>query len=218
MILKNIIFDLDGTLLNSSEGIINSVQYALEKDGRMVEDKKELEIFIGPPLKDTFTRFFEYSDEEAEERILDYRDFFAKEGFDQSSLYEGVKEMVEKLSKKANLYIATTKLDKYAHLSLEKFGIENCFQGIQGSTADGKITFKTDVLAKLVEDHKLDPEVSIMIGDHLLDINGAKDQGMRSVGVTYGFGDLEEIQQADYQVDSISELSKLLEDLLDGKN
>ena len=57
-----------------------------------------------------------------------------------------------------------------------------------------------------------------MIGDHLLDINGAKDQGMRSVGVTYGFGDLEEIQQADYQVDSISELSKLLEDLLDGKN
>lgn len=217
MKIKNILFDLDGTLLNASEGIINSVVYSLEKDGVEIGNKKELETFIGPPLKDSYMKYFNYNEEEAEERILDYRYFFDKEGFDSGFLYDGVVEMVRNLSKKANIYIATTKLQKYAELTLEKFDIESCFTGVQGSTLDGSVTFKTDIIEKLVKDYNLHPKESIMIGDHLLDVQGAKDHGLTSIGVSYGFGDFEEIKTADYIVDSVEELEKRLEELLEWK-
>lgn len=212
MKIKNIIFDLDGTLLNQSEGIYNSIRYAMSEVGVEIDPDFDLSVFIGPPLVKSFQKYFDYDEEGAKARIKDYRQYFFDKGKDQYFLYPGVVEMIKDLSDKLNIYIGTTKLHESALEVLEKEDIIQYIDGVQGS--NDKIALKTDIISQLVKDYDLNPEETIMVGDHRLDIDGARDNNMRVIACRYGFGDRDETSHADYCVDSVEELHETLRGLL----
>ncbi|MDO5754807.1 MAG: HAD family hydrolase [Tissierellia bacterium] len=208
--MKNIIFDLDGTLTDSEEGITKSVEYALKHFDIPVESRKSLRKFIGPPLKDSFMNFYGFSDEKAEKAIGIYREYFKDKGLFENKPYGGIKELLEKLEN--NLYIATSKPEVFAVEILEHFGFAKYFKDITGATLDGKFVEKDDIIEKVVTDHQLQRDNTVMIGDRSHDIYGAKKNHLSSIGVLYGYGSQKELEEAgaDRIVHTVEELEKLL--------
>jgi phosphoglycolate phosphatase len=187
---KNILFDLDGTLTDSKEGITKSAQYALNKFGIAVEDLDNLEKFIGPPLEDSFIEYFNFSEEEVKTAIKYYREYFADKGIFQNEVYEGIEDLLIKLKQNGlNLYIATSKLTTFAVEILKHFNLFSYFDAVIGSELDGTRCKKGDVISYVINEYKLNNKDDIiMVGDRRHDIIGAKENGIDVIGVTYGFG------------------------------
>ncbi len=210
---KHIFFDLDGTLTDPGTGITNSVAYALRHYGIEEDDRKKLYRFIGPPLIDSFMLYYGFSREQAIDAVAVYREYFAPKGIFENEVYSGISEMLSQLKENGvKLYVASSKPEKFVVEILKHFELFEFFNGVYGSTMDGTRTKKDEVIAYALESENLSASDVIMVGDRHHDIDGAKKHGMRSVGVTYGYGGREEHESAgaDCIADSVSALRKIL--------
>ena len=209
---KYVLFDLDGTLTNPEIGITSSVMYALKKFGIIVEDRKALYPFIGPPLTYSFQTFYGLSPEESELAVKYYRERFSVKGLYENEVYAGVEKMLQQLKDSGKiLVIATSKPEEFTLKILEHFDLLKYFDFVAGATMDGSRGEKADVIRYALEISGIkDKSQTIMIGDRNYDILGAKENGLASMGVLFGFGDYEELTKAgaDYIVSSVEEILK----------
>lgn len=209
-----VLFDLDGTLTDPKIGITNSVAYALEKLFALRADPDSLVNYIGPPLKDSFKKYHNLCDSEAHDAVQAYRQYFSKTGIYENSIYDGVSELLAQLANgKRKVILATSKPQIYAREILDQFRISTYFYGIEGSNLDGSLSDKTELIGYILHKYRLDAAVAVMVGDREYDIIGAKNNKLRSIGVTYGYGTDYELASAgaDYLADSVTDLGKLLE-------
>ena len=212
-----LLFDLDGTLTDPKVGICTCVQYALASLGIEEPDLDKLEPFIGPPLKYSFMNYYHLTEEQAEAAVEKYRERFADTGIFENKLYDGIVPMLIALNSKGlHLAVASSKPQVYVERILQHFNIARYFQVIVGSELDGTRVNKDEVveeaLRQLFGDNPVDRNQVYMIGDRSYDVDGAKKAGVESVGVTYGYGSMEELKaaKADYIVRSVEELQKFL--------
>lgn len=199
---KYILFDLDGTLTDSSGGITKSVQYALKHFNISVEDLNELRKFIGPPLSDSFKEFYNFNDEMANIGMIKYREYYADKGIYDNKLYNGIIELLQTLKENnKEIILATSKPEVYAKKILKYFKIDKYFTFIAGADFEETRVKKGDVIKYALESYNIkDLSSVIMIGDRKHDIIGAKENNLKSIGVLFGFGTLEELKKcgADY--------------------
>ena len=214
MMIRNILFDLDGTLTDPKVGITTCIAYAAEKEGLGVYDPEQFVSFIGPPLKEMFMSYFKVNDDVGDRLLKYYRERFSTVGLFENTPYEGIHNLLDGLADK-KLYVATSKPEVYSVRILEKFNLIRYFKSVYGSQLDGKHTDKSKLISYLMTNEGLSPEECIMVGDRKFDIVGAKENGIKSVAVMYGYGNLEEFADAgaDYIVQSVDELKKLLYNL-----
>lgn len=211
-----VFFDLDGTITESAPGIINSVRYALKKMGYPSDDIETIRKFIGPPLKDSYMKYYGMTEEQAEHGIVCYREYYTEQGIFDNSVYDGVIETLEALKASGKrLVIATSKPEKFAKMIAEHFAFDKYFDKICGATMDEKRVEKADVIAYALEELGLsedDLSRILMVGDRKHDILGGKANGLKTMGVLFGYGDLEELQNAgaDYIVEHASDISKVI--------
>ena len=195
---KYILFDLDGTLTNPELGITNCVMYALEKFGIKENDRKKLHPFIGPPLTYSFHNFYGLSEEESKQAVAFYRERFSVKGLYENDVYVGVPEMLQNLKEQGKkLIIATSKPEEYTIKILKYFELYKYFDFVAGATMDGSRGEKSEIITYALEISSIeDKSQTVMIGDRKYDILGAKENGLDSIGVLYGFGDYEELTNA----------------------
>lgn len=209
-----VLFDLDGTLTDPGEGITNSVAYALKKYDIEVSDKQKLYKFIGPPLKDSFMKYYGFSEDEALKAIEYYREYFRDRGIFENKVYDGVEHMLRKLHTDGKrIVLATSKPEEFAVRILEHFDLKKYFTVVAGASMDSSRSKKGDVIAyafSLCSD--FDKDTAIMVGDREHDIFGAKENSVKSVGVLYGYGDEDELKKAgaDYIVSTPADILKLI--------
>ena len=209
---SHILFDLDGTLTDPQEGIINSIQHALKHYG-IKKENHELLHFIGPPLHKSFQEIFE-TEEKAFEAVAVYREYFSTKGKFENLLYKGIPELLEQLNQNnKTLFVATSKPTIFAEQILDYFKIHQHFKTIIGSNLDGTRTEKKDIIQEIVNQlPNVNLDKLVMIGDRKYDIIGAKHFGIDTISVTYGYGTLEELQveKPTYIVNDVAELKKML--------
>ncbi|MBP3646701.1 MAG: HAD family hydrolase [Clostridia bacterium] len=193
-----VLFDLDGTLTDPGLGITNSVAYALKRWNIEVQDRKALYRFIGPPLQDSFQEYYGFSAEDAMRAVDVYREYFREKGLFENEVYPGVEEMLKSLKAQGKtLIVATSKPEVFAIRILKHFQLDGYFTVIAGATMDSSRSRKGDVIAyALKEAGVTDLSKAVMIGDREHDIIGAKQNGLDSIGVLFGYGDREEMEKA----------------------
>ncbi len=193
---KYILLDLDGTVTDSSLGIINSVEHALKYYGITGQDRKKLEGFIGPPLSESFEVFYGFSHEQAIEAVEHYREYYRDIGIFENKVYPCVVPFLQKMKAQGKvLLLATSKPEEFAKRILEHFDLSQYFDYCFGATMDGARVAKDDVIRYALAGAKItDVKDCIMIGDRHHDIEGAHALGMQAVGVLYGFGDRAELE------------------------
>lgn len=205
---KHILFDLDGTIVRSDLGITKGVQKSLEHFG-IYEELDDLKKFVGPPMVESYTNFYGFSLEQYKEALDVFHDYYRTVGIFECELYEGIEEMLDSLSKEYKLYVATSKPEREARRVIEHFGLDKYFTFVGGSDGDfnTKRATKTAVIEYVLETNKImDRGFAIMVGDKSHDIVGAGNAGLKSVGVLYGYGDLEEFEGANYIVKNVEDL------------
>lgn len=195
--LKNIVFDLDGTVIESEEGIVNSVLYALSKLGIKEDNHESLKQFIGPPLIDSFIEKYKLTQGEAIEAVNYYREFFSEKGIHQNYVYDNFTSLLEELKvEKFRLFIATSKPTVFAKKIISHLELDDYFEGIIGSNLDNTRKDKTEIIAFVLQEFCLKRNETLMIGDRKFDIIGAKNNKVHSMGVSYGHGSISELQEA----------------------
>lgn len=209
-----ILFDLDGTLTDPGIGITNSVMYALKKFQIEVEDRTTLFKFIGPPLKASFEKYYGFSKEESELALQYYREYFRPKGLYENQVYKGVRELLTDLkSRNKTLILATSKPEEFAIEILRHFDLYKYFDFVAGATMDSSRVKKEDVILYALQSYGVsDLSSAIMIGDREHDILGAKQVGLDSIGVLYGYGDYEELKSAGvtYIVENTEDILKII--------
>lgn len=193
-----VLFDLDGTLTDPGVGITNSVAYALRAFGIETTDRQQLYKFIGPPLKDSFSKYYSFSEADCEKAIFEYRVYFKEKGMFENSVYSNVPELLQKLKADGKrLVIATSKPEEFAITILKHFELYKYFDSVCGASMDGKRSIKGDVIKYALDKYNItDLNKTVMIGDRKHDIIGAKSVGIDSVGVLYGYGNFDELTKA----------------------
>ena len=208
---KTILFDLDGTITDSGEGIINCVIYALERFGLPIPERDSLRYFVGPPLHESFIKQGVPA-ERAEEAVTVYRERYVPTGMFENSPYPGIRKVLETLKTKGHtLYVASSKPEWMCIEILKHFNLDQYFEQICGATMDTSRTNKEAVIAYLIEQNGKTDNM-IMVGDTKFDVIGAKFHGIPCVGVSWGYGTVEEIEEAGASsvVFSMDELLKAL--------
>lgn len=192
-----ILFDLDGTLTDPAEGITRSVAHALAKRGIAVPELRALHPFIGPPLIDSFMRFYGFSHAEAVRAVTDYREYYAIRGIFENAVYPGIPALLRQL-KSAGKWVgmATSKPEPYAVQIADHFGLTPYFDAVCGSLMDETRTAKSDVITYLLETHPVARDRAVMVGDRCYDVTGARALGIPCIGVTYGYGSPDELRTA----------------------
>lgn len=195
---QNLLFDLDGTLTDPGLGITNSVAYALNKFGITVSDRSALFSFIGPPLIESFMRFYSFSREDAERAVAYYREYFSEIGIFENTPYEGIHSTLEQLrSSGKRLFVATSKPEVYARRITDHFSLTPYFEYIAGASFDETRSEKWDVIRYALDTCELrDKSRTVMIGDRKHDMLGAQKTGLDAIGVLWGYGDREELASA----------------------
>lgn len=194
---SHLLFDLDGTLTDPKLGITKSVQYALKRLGIEVEDLDQLDPFIGPPLMQSFTEIYSFTEEQASQAITYYREYFSDHGIFENELYSGMIELLEQLIHEGRfLYVATSKPTVFAERILRHFKLDPYFTYVSGSYLDGTRSAKGDIIQHILEEKRLSAEDCVMIGDRKHDMIGANLNHMDSIGVEYGYGSREELEGA----------------------
>ena len=206
-----ILFDLDGTLTDSGEGIIKSSAMVLKKYGLPVPSFEEMRVFVGPPLHETFHKFgipAEYCDD----AVLLYRTRYNTIGKFENSPYPGIRELLQNLKAQGHrLFVATSKPEALSIEILEHFDLARYFEIISGATEDRSRVEKSDVIAYLLQQAG-SVEDCIMVGDTVFDVVGAKAHGIATIGVAWGYGKVEDMKNAGAA--AIAETPEDLEHLL----
>ena len=209
-----VLFDLDGTVTDPEEGITKSVQYALQHFSIEVQKRRELYKFIGPPLKDSFMEFYGFTEQQAGEALLKYRERFEVTGWRENVVYDGMEKLLRHLRNRGKrIMLATSKPEVFAEQILVYFGLRDYFDFVGGASLDGRRNYKADVIRYVLDANGISSrEKVVMVGDRKFDILGAKEFGLETVGVLYGYGDREELTTAgaDHLVGSVAELEALL--------
>ena len=208
--LTTVFFDLDGTLTDPGEGITNAVSHALRAFGIQVADRRTLYPFIGPPLLDSFQRYYGFTLEQARQGVRLYREYYADRGLFENAVYPGIPEALDALrSAGLKLVMATGKPETFALRIAEKFGIADRFDCIAGASLDETRIRKADVLRyAMARSGVTDPAEGLMVGDREHDVFGAQECGMACMGVLYGYGSREELAAAGaaYLAETVADL------------
>ncbi len=207
---KQILFDLDGTLTDSGEGIMHCFELSLAEFGLPVPDRTALRTTVGPPLRDSFRRFG-VSEEIMEEVVLNYRDHYLATGQFENFPYPGVERLLQRLKADGHrLYIATAKPESMSAEILERFDLAKYFDIICGATVDGSRNTKEAVIAYLLEKMPSHRGL-VMVGDTIYDVIGAAAHGIATIAVAWGYGDLVQMQKAGARIaDTTDTLYSLL--------
>ena len=207
-------FDLDGTLTDSSSGITNAVRYALDKYGIREPDRRKLYRFIGPPLTESFREFYGFSEERCLEAVRYYREYYRDRGIFFFFFYNGMEEMLGTLKQRGKtLVLATSKPEPFAREILEHFHLASYFTYAAGATMDETRVKKEEVIAYAMESCGItDPGQVLMVGDRRHDIEGARANGVDSLGVLYGYGSREELEQAgaNYLAEQVGDILEII--------
>lgn len=198
MTYTSIIFDFDGTICNTSEGIIKSVKYALEAfNCPLPENDDELNVFIGPPLVTSFIKRCACSRETAQKMVVKYRERYTDTGVYESKLYPEIKELLEALKKDGvKIAVASSKPKKFIDILLEKFGILKYFDAVCGVEFHSDCETKASIIARAMKEIGASSETTLMVGDTKFDIEGANENAIAGTGVLWGFGSEAEFQTA----------------------
>lgn len=209
---KSILFDLDGTLTDSGEGIINCAKMTLERFGLPIPSPDELRTFVGPPLGDSFMKYGVPADR-VEEAIAVFRSRYLPIGKFENHPYPGIRELLETLKAQGHrLYVATSKPEVTAVEVLEHFNLASFFDRICGATFDQSRVSKSDVIAFLLEQIGADTD-AVMVGDTAFDVIGAAAHGIPTIGVSWGYGKVADMKKAGAA--AIADTPEMLLTLLD---
>lgn len=192
---KAILFDLDGTLTDSGEGIMNCAELALRHFGLPIPDRQILREFVGPPLDATFIRFG-VPEEKTDEAIQVYRSRYLTVGLFENFPYPGIEDALKVLQSQGHrLFVATSKPEGLSIRILEHFGLSKYFEKICGATVDGTRSSKADVIDYLLKqtDNLLQ---TVMVGDTVYDVIGAAKHGIETIGVSWGYGNIADMEKA----------------------
>ena len=197
----NLLFDLDGTLTDPYEGITRCISHALEMLDRPSPPRMELRWFIGPPLKNSFTKLLGCDDDNlAEKALAIYRERFSSVGIFENEVYKGIPEALKNLQKMGHtLYVATSKPTVYAEKIIEHFGLQRYFRAIHGSELDGTRSDKTNLLSHILQSEAIASPETLMVGDREHDMIGAKANGIFGIGVLWGYGTQDELEASGAQ-------------------
>ncbi len=210
---KNIFFDLDGTITDPEEGIVNSYIYSLEKLGIKNCDRELIAKYIGPSIHLVFVKEYGIPESDIDIAVKYYREHFGVKGIYENKVYEGIPELLESLmNTNRNVYLVTSKPTVYAKEILRHFNLEKYFIKVYGSEMSNKNTDKETLIREALTKSNLNNSECLMIGDRMYDTIGANANNVDSVAVTYGFGRAEEFAEHNpaYIVNSVQELEKLL--------
>lgn len=192
-----IYFDLDGTLTDPKPGITRSIQYALQRlDHDTIPTEDELTWCIGPPLRASFVRLLG-GDHAADRAVALYRERFSDIGLYENGVYDGIDEVLTALRASGHrLFVATSKAHVFAERIIDHFGLRRHFERVFGAELDGTRADKSHLLQYALKEASVDPFKTLMIGDRSHDMVGAKNNGMKGIGVLYGYGSRDELLQA----------------------
>lgn len=214
MMYNIVLFDLDGTLTDPGLGITNSVAYALKKWNIEVADRTTLYKFIGPPLSDSFKRYYGFSEEDSLKAIEYYREYFRDKGIFENEVYEGVVDLLETLRAQGKkVVLATSKPEGFAKTILEHFQLAKYFDFVAGASMDESRNKKGAVIAYALESCGItDKSAVVMVGDREHDVLGAKENDLDSIGVLFGYGSREELEAAGatYIAETVSDILKFV--------
>ncbi len=209
-----VLFDFDGTLIDSSRGIFESLIYALKCGGVDEPDMATLRKFIGPPIYDSFKNLFHFSADKIEFEIKKYREHYSTGGLYEYDIYEGIPELLKALHENGiKLATASSKPRKFIEIILEHSGIGKYIDYIGGTSFDEKGATKTGILLNAMENLGCtDKSRVIMVGDRKYDIDGAKGAGIATIAVLYGFGSREEFEEhgAEFIVENTKEIENII--------
>ena len=195
--IRNVLFDLDGTLTDPAEGIVRCIQHSLTRLAICCPPHEELTRFIGPPLREVFVSVCNSSDQELIERaVAIFRERFSTIGLFENTPYPEVPPMLSRLQSDYRLFVATSKPQVYAEKILNHFLLSDHFVEIHGNDLEGRLDDKAELVKELLDRRNLDPNETIMVGDRMHDIVAATKNEMMSLGVTYGYGSQEELVDA----------------------
>ncbi len=197
--MKDIIFfDLDGTIIDSKPGIIESVKYSLNHFGIEEKDEEKLNFFIGPPLFDAFSKYYNMNKEDADLAVEKYRENYnGNKAVLKYSVYEGIEEVLKELKKAGKtLCLATAKPLKFAEIILKDAGLYDYFDIVNGASFDESKRTKSAVIKDTIEKGRFKKEDILMVGDRENDVTGAKKNEIEVLGVLYGYGDRKELKDA----------------------
>lgn len=211
---QTVLFDLDGTLTDPGLGITNSIQYAMEQLGMEKPPREELYQFIGPPLLEEFQKVYGVDRAVSEEMLRHFRVYFEEKGLYENRPYEGVLDMLSRLQESAcRLVLATSKPEPFADMILQHFGMRSYFSTVAGSTLDETRTDKAAVIAYALDKAGItDRSRCVMVGDRKHDVFGARANGLPALGVLYGYGSRQELQEAGALLlaETVAEIPELL--------
>ncbi len=194
---RAVFFDLDGTLTDPSAGVLASVRYALGSLGEKIPEEAVLRSFIGPPLADSFVRVLGMTPQRANEAIRLYRVYYGQGGMFENRVYPGVPQLLGVLKRQGRLIVlATSKPEEFARDILAHFDLLHAFDFLGCATMDDRRRHKADVIAYALSSLALSPQDCVMVGDRCFDVAGARENGMGCIGVSYGFGSMEELRDA----------------------
>ena len=211
--IKNVLFDLDGTLTDPAEGITNALMHAQRRLGMAVSPREELFVFIGPPLIEMFMSEWGLTRAESEQALVYYREHFNSKGLYENVPYPGIDAFLAQLRAAGlRLFVATSKPEPLSLRILEHFDLIRYFDAVAGSTMDEQRTKKGEVIAYALQTYDLDPAETVMVGDRKHDVIGARENGLPCIGVLYGYGSRAELSEAGAAAlaGDLGELSALL--------
>ena len=192
-----VLFDFDGTIADTGEGIFNSVQYAVNSLGFEPLSEDVLRTFIGPPIYDSFKRELDITDEQAHFAVEKYREIYAVKGIYEFRLYDGILELFGELKENGvRIAVASAKPERFVRKLLAHIGIEDYFSFVSAPADDKADQSKVGLINKAVEGMNVDKSTVLMVGDRHFDVNGANGAGVDSVGVTFGYGSRKELENA----------------------
>jgi phosphoglycolate phosphatase len=211
---RTVIFDLDGTLVDSKPGIHGSIRHALGRLGYEQAEVQDLDWVLGPPLEEVMTRLLEpLGDARTALAVAYYREHYGSGGLFDARLYDGVPELLADLVSPAKtLLVGTSKYTPFARSVLEHFGLAGYFAGVYGTEPNSRVTPKADLIRRILSDRRLVAAETVVVGDREHDMIGAWANGVAAIGAVYGYGTREELLAAGARV--FCETPGCLRDLL----
>lgn len=208
---KCAIFDLDGTIMDTSLGVLNSVNYTINKMGLKELTEDELRTFIGPPIQNSFKNKYSLDRDRTNEAATMFRNIYKQNFLYDANIFLGIEDLLSYLKNKNILtMVATYKREDYTFMLMEYFGLDKCFNYIKGSDMEGKLT-KTDIVNLCIKESNCTKEEIVLIGDTMYDALGAKEAGVDFIAVTYGFGfkKNDKVEGSTHICDSVIELKEI---------